>query len=285
MNIGTVFEGSRERFQPLWAEEKSTSAQHELDQHKLAFMVGVVALMLPIILYISTLYQVCFYYSISHFYYSRSMGTVFTGALAFIGAFLIAYRGEILVERVGAKIAAVAAFGVAYFPTAGKGCSESELVGRPFAEISGTLPDIALQAPDGGGYFALFPAAANFHYISAALLFGFLAFYCFVVFTRVVPEEHENADGTLKPNKRRRNVLYYASGIAIVISMLAMGAEGFFGEKTPAGAPPSFWDRNNLTFWFEALALWAFGISWMVRGRFYNLAFLDDREKRTIAQG
>jgi hypothetical protein len=40
----------------------------------------------------------------------------------------------------------------------------------------------------------------------------------------------------------------------------------------------NLWDFYNLTFWFESLALWAFGVSWMLKGRFLDKLLLDARE-------
>ena len=33
----------------------------------------------------------------------------------------------------------------------------------------------------------------------------------------------------------------------------------------------SAWNRANLTFWFEALGLVAFGLSWCLKGRLFGL--------------
>ena len=39
------------------------------------------------------------------------------------------------------------------------------------------------------------------------------------------------------------------------------------------------WDEHNLSFWCETLALWFFGLSWLVKGRFFGRALLDEGER------
>ena len=64
--------------------------------------------------------------------------------------------------------------------------------------------------------------------------------------------------------------------------MLAMAVKSLVPLIT--GTPLPWWNEINATFWCEAFALWAFGISWMVKGRFWDLLLRDERdEKPTVA--
>ena len=279
LNVG-ILETGPERYQPNRAFMLDDNPVYVLNQQKLAFMVGLIAILMPVGLYLSTWTGVCFYHSISHFYFSRIMGGVFVGSLAFIGAFLLAYRGENRAENNLATLAGICAFGVALFPTSGRGCDAPRFMGRPFAEM---------RPIDGGGviitppsasdaYFQMFPGASVVHYLSAALLFAFLAWYSFAVFTRVIDSEHRLKNGQLKPEKLTRNILYVVSGLVIVMSMLAMAVDGLYEFIMDASLPG--WNENRLTFWFETFALWAFGLSWIVRGRFFGRALLDEKDRR-----
>ena len=87
----------------------------------------------------------------------------------------------------------------------------------------------------------------------------------------MIPEEHLEADGRLKPAKSRRNAIYVWSGWVIVVCMLAMAVKSL--------VPWPWWNEYNATFWCEAFALWAFGVSWMVKGRFWGLLLLDERDR------
>jgi NADH:ubiquinone oxidoreductase subunit 6 (subunit J) len=107
---------------------------------------------------------------------------------------------------------------------------------------------------------ALFPCQSDFmavrivHFASAVLLFGVFVFFSLVLFTKT-HEDKEPSSG-----KKNRNVVYWVCGLAIVLFLLLIALSFIF--LTP--------DQRNaykLIFWFESAALWAFGISWLVKGR------------------
>ncbi|MBS1914166.1 MAG: DUF998 domain-containing protein [Bacteroidetes bacterium] len=101
----------------------------------------------------------------------------------------------------------------------------------------------------------------NLHYAFAALLFLMLAYFCLRLFTKTDP--------TKPPTRRKlqRNVVYRICGAIILLSIAFVAAI----SPLPAGA--SIW-KFNPVFWMEALAIVAFGISWLVKGE----AILKDHE-------
>ncbi len=225
---------------------------------------------------IGVIFGTCLYDSISHFYYAQYLGGVFIAALVFIGTFLLAYRGESARESRLATMAGFCAISVALFPTNGRGCEEKDFSGRALADFIGGAGDAFVTVVNTtkeisglkeNPFFELFSGAEIIHGVSAALLFAFLAWYSFFVFTRVIDKVHLDDDRNLTPQKRNRNRIYRASGIVIVVSMAAIViGHFFFGD---------WWNLYNLTFWFESIALWAFGVSWMVKGQFFGAALLD----------
>ncbi|NIA71226.1 hypothetical protein HBA54_21740 [Pelagibius litoralis] len=275
-----LFETGAGRFQPDPDYNYASDQRYVLDQQFLAFVVGSVALGLPIAMLIGVVTGTCFYDSISHFYYSKLFGDVLVSALVFIGTFLVAYRGESRRESRLATFAGFSAFGIALFPTTGRGCEELDFSGRILADLKAASASDAVSvspAEDFGQFFQLFPYADALHFTSAALLFSFLAFYTFFVFTRVIEDEHVTEDGELTPVKKARNRLYISSGVVIVVAMLAMAANALNSAITDM--PWAWWTEYNATFWVEAAALWAFGVSWMVKGRLFGLVFLDPRDR------
>ncbi len=214
------------------------------------------------------------------------MGSFFVGALVFIGAYLLVYRGE---DDKGAEYrlssyAGLFAMGVALFPTSKHGCDAGGFQARAFlnfetpADASGPAPVIGENLASlfqmiefDLGWFVL--GSDMIHYLSAALLFIFLAWFCFSVFTSVEPHQR-NADGSLTQVKVIRNAAYYVCGTVMVISILALA----FSAIAPKwlGWPLLWWNAGNWTFWFEAFALWAFGFSWMIKGRFLGRVIDDD---------
>ena len=97
-----------------------------------------------------------------------------------------------------------------------------------------------------------------------------------VVFTAVEPHQ-QNPDGTLKRDKVIRNRFYKICGGLMILSILAMASYAALAKLTSLDL--SWWSRANMTFWFEALALWGFGLSWMVKGRFWGTMLQDEIER------
>jgi len=117
-------------------------------------------------------------------------------------------------------------------------------------------------------YFDLFFLSGAIHYASAAILFGFLAWFALFVFTAIEPEQRK-PNGRLTTVKFTRNAFYYLCGAIIIFCILAMALSALVIQFTSIDM--SWWDRGNWTFWFEAIALVAFGTSWLVKGRFLGM--------------
>ena len=101
-------------------------------------------------------------------------------------------------------------------------------------------------APDGYPELPWWTALSRVvHYLSAIVLFSMFALFCLWLFRM-------SSTDPPPPDKRRRNLIYILCGIAILIGM---------GWAAVAG-------RNEQPiFWPESLALIAFAISWLVKGR------------------
>ena len=268
------------RFTPDSVHTYNDNPRYLFDQRRLAALIGLVAFGLPLLLLAGTMAGACFYISISHYYYTQFLGGVFVALLAFIGTFLIAYRGECSGDNWLATYAGLSAFGIAIFPTDGQGCEEPSFSGRAFVDFvndpqSGTANIV--PSADSTSYFELIPFAGEIHLASAAFFFGFLAYYSLFVFTRIIDEHHRTEKGRLRLAKFLRNSLYYLSGIIILGAMGAIIGNSVY--EAIMGQPNPIWDAMNLTFYMEAIALWAFALSWIVRGRFFGLTLLfDDRD-------
>ncbi|MCL6283809.1 hypothetical protein M3P21_09740 [Ruegeria sp. 2012CJ41-6] len=252
--------GPKRIFQP-----KRAHADGDAILNRLAFLVGCVAIGLPLILLLGSLVlDSCFRDSISHFYYDQLLGPVFVGLLYFIGGFLIAYTGETFVEDTLSTVAGFGAFIVATVPTFHSGCElQKEFLSRVFVEYKVGPPIEAVQA-QGQEFFKLFSAASNWHLIAAGILFVFLALYCLFVLKRVIPARHEQ-NGVLIESKRKRNRLYSYCGLTILACVALLVLKDKVGSDFL-----NWWNRLNLTFFVEAIALWAFGIAWFAKGRVFS---------------
>ena len=93
------------------------------------------------------------------------------------------------------------------------------------------------------------------HFVSSAGMFLVLAYFSLFLFTKTVP------GGTSTGWKRTRNVIYVACGLAILACIALIVVNNLaFDDTSLADIKP--------VFWLESLALWAFGISWLVKGGF-----------------
>lgn len=266
-----MIEVGSNRYQPDSHYAYSDESKYQLDQEFLALLVGLAALGLPVLLLIATALGNCFFDSISHFYYAPFWGDVFVGILVFIGTFLLAYRGGSKNEGRLTSIAGFFPFGVAFFPTPGAGCEEVNFSAKILADLKRSNISEVLQvfpAEDAGGFFKLFDYTGWLHFGSATLFFGFLAYYSFSVFTRVIPDVHRRENGTLMPMKKIRNAVYIATGLVILTSMLAITLNAL--HSWISHSQWEWWTDANATFWFETFILVAFGLSWIVKGKFFG---------------
>jgi Protein of unknown function (DUF998) len=94
------------------------------------------------------------------------------------------------------------------------------------------------------------------HMISAAILFVLLAVFALVLFPKSAGEK--------TPRKRLRNKLYWTCGGLMVAAIVLM---------FPSQQAPDSW---HAFLWLETICVWAFGISWLVKGGF--LGILADKE-------
>lgn len=253
------------RFQP----DASEPTKHiDFDQETLANLVAVIAFGLPVVLLIGAAFPaVCFHTSISGFYYSRFLGGVFVGSVSIIAVLLLAYRGQGKRERNLATLGAFLAILVAWMPTKGPKCETGSHQFRAF------LLETASKEPEYT--YSLSEFAGNSHLVAAALFFLLLAYFAAFVFTREVEGVHKEFGGNkLSDTKARRNKYYRRSAFVIVGCVAVIGLSWLI--EIP------FWNELRLTFVFEAIALCAFGFSWLVKGRnfgkgrIFNVNIADD---------
>jgi hypothetical protein len=169
--------------------------------------------------------------SISLFYYTN-LREILTGILCAVGLFLIRYKGYKNPDfwkndGLLTNLAGAMAFGIAFFPT---------------------NPDTCCQK-----IYTLIPYCANFlgyiHYAFAAIFFFILAILSIVVFTIGQNENPEIPISIFNENKIYRVCGYSILGCIVLIPIL------------------SHFKVMYSTLILEAFALFAFGTSWLIKGR------------------
>jgi hypothetical protein len=94
------------------------------------------------------------------------------------------------------------------------------------------------------------PAIAKYHYLAAAGLFTSLTVFALLF---------RQSRGLMTPEKRTRNAIYLACAIVMMICIASLGV---FGESLDG----TLWAGIPAFYALETLALWAFGVSWFIKG-------------------
>lgn len=217
-----------------------------LSYNELRIIVGILAFALPVILIIGGYFLGgdFFRHSISSYYYSK-VGSVFVGVLFITGAFLFTYRPEKCYEDGNfdstlGDFACFFAIGIAVFPT------------KP-EDAKCCNPDIH-QCPEISNVAEI---TSNLHFISAALFFISLIIFAGFLFTKSDKTWEENKD---KP-KGTRNRIYIGSAVTMVACIILIGIYSWFLE-----CKSELLDSLRPVLVLETLALWAFGVSWFIKG-------------------
>ena len=114
----------REFFQPNKEWPLKEIYQFKRQREIQALWIGIIAFLMPAMLYYSNRVSECFRDSISHTYYTPFWGDVFVALTSFVGLSLLFYKGQSLAERLLAIIAGISAVVVAIVPTTGSGCEK-----------------------------------------------------------------------------------------------------------------------------------------------------------------
>ena len=194
--------------------------------------VGLLGIFLPIVLIFGVKFLTnctILQDSISDYYYTR-MGHYMTGTLCAVSLFLFSYKGYEKKDLWAGRAASVFALGVAFFPCSNfyplSECKVLELKGNETTNI--------------------------IHFASATCLFLIFAVFSLFLFTK--------SSGHPTKRKKQRNVVYKICGVIILLCITLI----FIYSVIPS-FHKSFSDYKPI-FWLEALALFAFGFSWLTKG-------------------
>jgi len=200
--------------------------------------LGILGLMLPLMLLVVGFAFGTAEPSISDYYHTL-MRDIYVGILTAIGVFLICYTGfrpdnkERFSDDLVTTIAGIAALVAAFVPN--RGTLNSSLEPEALAQhVFGVwLCDVT-------------------HHVAAGTFLLSMAYLCRYKFAR-----------TAKPARRR--IYHSCFWVIIAATVLTIVAAGF--RKIGAPAQQAFVIDYQLVFWFEAMGVWAFSLSWLVKGR------------------
>jgi len=167
--------------------------------------------------------------SVSGYYYTP-VRNIFVGALVGLSLFLIAYVGANLGDRVITDLAGVFGLGLTFFPTTPTVTSPASATCETVAQLSSRQQVIG-----------------DVHAVSAVLFLLFLAWMA-IRFTTDSPQRSSE--------QIVRNRIYWVCAIVILAVVLAAVVTNFL----PVSLRPSF----PYLFLYEAVGIFAFGVSWFV---------------------
>lgn len=175
--------------------------------------------------------------SISHYYYTTT-DELFTGVLCAVALFMFCYTGHPLrpgekglSDKTMTNLAGIFALGIVVFPTSSETCIKDNMRTFLSSDFTGSL-----------------------HFIMAASFFITLSILSIVNFRRTAVQE-------LFGKKEWHN-LYLWCGRTMMICLALIFIYKKFLEGNISGL-----DTIHATFILETLALTAFGISWLTKGR------------------
>jgi len=197
--------------------------------------IGYLGISLPLLLVglsLISFFQTPVQPSISHYYYTN-LREIFTGTLCAVGLFLICYKGHKnpLIwknDNLLTNIAGIMALGVALIPT-----NPDDFKAKIYTLIPSSEKWL--------GYL---------HYGFAAIFFLILALLAINVFTIGQQNETRAPKSILNENN-----IYRVCGYLILIAVILV----------PVAGRLKWFPYSTLVF--EAVALFAFGIAWLIKGR------------------
>jgi hypothetical protein len=193
--------------------------------------IGVLGIVLPIaLLVLHPLLYSCnsLQPSISDFYHTN-MRNLFVGVMCAVGFFLFCYNGYDKRDYIAARIAAFAAVGVAFSPTYIKKTAQC-------------VTNIVQSAP----------IENTMHNVFAVIFFLSLFYFSWFLFPL-----HSN---TPTKEKLVRNKIYKTCAVIILVCIILIALIDLIPDWRVA------LQAYKPTFWLEAIALWAFGTSWLTKG-------------------
>ena len=212
---------------------------------QLRTLIGFLGIFLPFICIAGTIWCNNFSVldSISLYYYTN-IRDIFVGIMICISIFLITYHGYTAFDNVITNISGIAGILIGLFPCQNLECKERVSV------------------------LVLDSVVSNYvHLIAVLVFFTILAVNSIFCFTK------SDTSIRKKSKKYYRNALYRTSGIVILVCLIVLIWITFFTSV-------AFRQATKITMLLESVMLFAFGISWLVKGG----TLLRDRDELCVSR-
>ena len=214
-----------------------------IDVRLLRAVLGVIGISFPLVLWFGgcVIADLSLQESMSAYYHTR-MHDVFVAFLCIIAMGLFAYRGY---RKPGSKIG-----GESWLATAAAACAVGVAIFPPDKQPYISTPVVPLLP--GLGWFG-----PVLHFISTLGFIGILVWFAWRFTNTNLPDITEN------PKKQQRNCIFRTCAIV----MTCAAAYAVVDTKIEIEGPGVYWG--------EAIAVFAFGVSWFVKGD--TIKWLQDK--------
>jgi len=209
--------------------------------YRIRKIIGLLGILLPVLVLV---FHGEFLSSISHYYYTKS-AVFFISILSAFGLLLISYKGyernkdtEKISDNLITLIGGIAILLVIIFPTSSSGSNSSEIYNMS------VLKNYPLFGHNN-------TIVSTIHLISAGIFLFTMGWMSIFRFTK----------GELTKEKHRKNKIYKTCGYIILISITVLLIE-FIVQKFYK----DFHITNMDVFILETISVFAFGISWLIKG-------------------
>lgn len=187
------------------------------------------------------------------------------GLIAFALPFVVSLVAEEPLSSISASYHSAARdlfvgmlFVVSAFLWAYNGHTEQEAWASKAASLSAALIALFPVSCDS----CAFTYKSGVHCLAAVALFSILAYFCLGPFRRNIRGKGGK--------KNRRSAVYLICGWIMLGCMASLGILMLTMSREAL-------DRMSITYWAEAIALGAFGVAWMVAGKYFRY-FVDDAD-------
>lgn len=227
-------------------QEITTIKDYAAQKEKtLRVFIGVAGFALPLVLYAVLFITENFTSvlpSISHYFFTRA-NPFFSLILGYVAITLIIYKGYDQTDDIISTIAGIAALFVIVFPAANLHTLEF-----------GAYKNYAVTELPNSYWRPIV------HFIAAGVFLLCLAIMAAFQFTKTNKLNGVSVQ-PMSADKKMRNTFYRISASVIVVSILliVLGSNGILIST-------SYYTSYQLTFWLESIAVWAFALSWLVKG-------------------
>ena len=171
------------------------------------------------------------------------MGELFVGVLCAVALFLFCYKGKDKIDSILSNVAGFFALGIVTFPTSAD------------VPISCSLRCYLSSSTTGA-----------IHLTMAALFFVTLAIISYSIFTRTKTDKtflFIRRKGEMTNEKRKRNKIYKVCAIVMIACLVGIGLYMKVLKHHYSNL-----ENIHPVFCLEAIALVAFGFSWLTKGEF-----------------